>query len=33
VSEQTLANKKSAQLAPAAKFVERNIWADKVVGF
>jgi hypothetical protein len=33
VTEQTLANKKTAQLAPATKFVERTVWADKVVGF
>jgi hypothetical protein len=33
VTEQVLASKKSAQLAPATKFVERSVWADKVIGF
>jgi hypothetical protein len=33
VTEQTLAEKKTVQIAPATKFVERSVWADKVIGF
>jgi hypothetical protein len=33
VTDKTLANKKTAQIAPASKFVERSLWADKVLGF
>jgi hypothetical protein len=33
VTEQIVAGKKTAQIAPATKFVERTVWADKVVGF
>jgi hypothetical protein len=33
VTEQIVSSKKTAQIAPATKFVERTVWADKVVGF